>query len=178
MDVHLSFAAAQGTSKTINMQGHYFGEIIMTSMQAVREFLSQNTIALVGVSRSGKKFGNSIFRALQTNGYRVFPVHPAVSSVEGVPCYPNLAALPERVENLLVVIPPQQTEAVLQEALTAGISHVWMQQGSSSPAAVDFCARHGIAVVYDECILMYLPQGSAFHRVHRWLRRLIGRMPR
>lgn len=150
----------------------------MTSMKAVNDFLSQNTLALVGISRSGKKIGNSIFRALQTNGYRVFPIHPAVSSMEGVPCYPNLAALPERVENLLVVIPPQQTEAVLLEALSAEVSRVWMQQGSSSPAALNFCSQHGMTAVQGECILMYLPQGSAFHRVHRWLRELFGRMPR
>jgi uncharacterized protein len=150
----------------------------MTSMKAVNDFLAQKPLALVGISRSGKKTGNAIFRALQTNGYRVFPVHPAVSTIEGVPCYPNLAALPERVENLLMVIPPRQTEAVIQEALSAGISHVWMQLGSSSPAAMNFCAQHGMTAVHGECILMYLPQGSAIHRAHRWLRELFGRMPR
>ncbi len=150
----------------------------MTSMKAIDDFLAQKTFALVGISRSGKKTGNAIFRALQTNGYRVFPVHPAVSSIEEVTCYPNLAALPERVDNLFVAIPPRQTEAVLQEAHSAGISRVWMQLGSSSPAALDFCAQHGMTAVHGECILMYLPQGSAIHKVHRWLRQLFGRMPR
>jgi predicted CoA-binding protein len=150
----------------------------MTSRQAVNDFLSQKTIALIGVSRSGKKMGNSILRALHTNGYRVLPVHPAVPAIEGVPCYPALAALPEPVENLLVVVPPQQTAALLPEAHSAGVSRVWMQQGSSSPAALNFCSQHGITAVHGECILMYLPQGPAIHRVHRWLRELFGRMPR
>jgi hypothetical protein len=34
----------------------------MTTKAAVEDFVSQRTFAIVGVSRGGKKFGNSIFR--------------------------------------------------------------------------------------------------------------------
>jgi len=150
----------------------------MTSMQSVQDILSQSSLAIVGVSRSGKKFGNIALRELRANGYRLFPVHPSASTIDGVACYPNLAAIPEPVGGVFIAVPPAQTERVLQDAAAAGITRVWMQRGASSERAVRFCADHGISEVHKECILMFLRSGSAVHRAHRWIRGLFGKLPR
>jgi len=147
-------------------------------MHTIEDFLAQKSLTIIGVSGSEKKFGNAVLRELQANGYHLFPVHPSAQSIEGVSCYPSLAALPEPVGGLILVVPPQQTESVLREAVSAGITRVWMQQGASSTAAISFCAEHNIAAVHGECILMYLPEGPAIHRFHRWLRRIFGRLPK
>ena len=95
-------------------------------------------------------------------------------AVEGLSCAPSLAALPEPVGGLLLVVPPAETEKVLREAVAAGIRRVWMQQGSSSDAAVAFCAANGISEVHGECILMYQREVRGIHRLHRALWRLFG----
>ncbi len=146
-------------------------------MQAIREFLDQPALAVVGASRTGKKFGNSAIRELKANGYRVFPVHPDASSIEGLPCVSSLAALPEPVGGLLLVVPRLQSERLIPEAARAGIRRIWMQQGSSSAVAVAACAEHGIAAIHGECILMFLRKGPKIHGFHRWLRKVFGRMP-
>ena len=150
----------------------------MIAKRLVDEFVAQEALAVVGVSRSGKGFGNAALRELVANGYRVHPVHPAAESVQGLPCAPDLASVREPVGGVLVVVPPEQTERVVREAAAAGIRRVWMQQGSSSPAAVAYCADHGVDAVHGECILMHLRSGPAIHRFHRGLRRLLGRLPR
>ncbi len=150
----------------------------MTSKRAVDDFLAQECLAVVGVSRSGKGFGNATFRELQANGYRVIPVHPDASAIQGVPCSRTLAALPEPAGGVVIVVPPDQTEIVVRDAATAGIRRVWMQHGSSSPRALRFCAENGIDAVHGECILMFLRAGPAIHRFHRGLKRLLGRLPR
>jgi uncharacterized protein len=149
----------------------------MTSRRVVDEFIAQESLAVVGVSRSGKGFGNAALRELRANGYRLFPVHPTLTEVQGLPCARDLASLPEPVGGVLVVVPPEQTEMVVRAAAAAGIRRVWMQQGSSSPAAIAYCAEHGIAAVHGECILMFLAKGPVFHRFHRGIRRLLGRLP-
>ena len=149
----------------------------MTSKRAVDEFMAQETLAVVGVSRSGKGFGNAALRELRANGFRLFPVHPNAVEVQGLPCSPDLKSLPEPVGGVLIVVPPEQTEGVVRDAAAAGIPRVWMQQGSSSPEALQVCAETGIQAVYGECILMFLAKGPAFHRFHRGLRRLFGRLP-
>ena len=40
----------------------------MTSKDTIHDFLSQRKLAIVGLSRSGKKFGNMIFKELGAKG--------------------------------------------------------------------------------------------------------------
>lgn len=114
---------------------------------AVENFVAQRTLAVVGASRDGKKFGNMAFKALRDKGYRVFPVNPGAQMIEGEHCYPNLLSLPERVDNVLVVVPPAETERVVREAAAAGVRRVWLQQGAASEAAIRFCEAHDMEVV-------------------------------
>ena len=150
----------------------------MTDRQAIDDFLAERTLALVGASRGGKKFGNNAYRELVAKGYRVFAVHPEATEIEGRPCAPDLGRLPEPVGGVVVVVPPTQTEKVVREALAAGIKKVWMQQGSESPEAVRFCEANGMIVVRNQCILMFAEPTAAFHRVHRWLWGVLGKLPR
>ncbi len=149
----------------------------MTSKRAVEDLLEQKSLAIVGVSRSGKGFGNMAVRELQANGHRVYPVHPTPEAVQGLPCFPDFKSLPEPVGGLLIVVPPDQTEAVVRKAAPAGVRRVWMQQGSSSPKALQFCAENGIEAVHGECILMFLRQGPKIHRFHHWLWGVLGKLP-
>jgi hypothetical protein len=81
-------------------------------------------------------------------------VHPHHETVEGDPCYPDLAALPERVAGIVVVVPPHATEQIVREADAVGIKRVWLQPGAESAAAIRYCEEHGLAVIYDECVMV------------------------
>ncbi len=149
----------------------------MTTREAITDFLGQRTLALVGVSRGGKKFGNAAFRELTAKGYTVYPVHPEAATVEGVRCWPSLADLPEPVGGVLVVVPPAQTERVVGEALAAGIRRIWLQQGAESTAAIRAGEAGGASVVHGECVLMFAEPAHWFHRAHRGVKRLFGGLP-
>jgi uncharacterized protein len=148
-----------------------------TSQHLIADFLAQRTLALVGLSRSGRKFGNAALRELRAKGYTVHPVHPEAETVDGQRCWPDLGSLPEPVGGVLTVVPPAETEKVVAAAHEAGISRVWMQQGSESAAAIRFCEEHDMAVVHHECVLMFAEPAAWFHRVHRWLRGVLGKLP-
>jgi uncharacterized protein len=148
-----------------------------TDRRTISDFLAQRTLALVGASRNGKKFGNAALRELRAKGYTVHPVHPSAETIDGVCCWPSLAALPEPVGGVLTVVPPAETEKVVAAAHAAGIGRVWMQQGSESDAAIRFCAEHGVAVVHHECVLMFAEPAHWFHRAHRWLWDRLGKLP-
>ena len=148
------------------------------SRERVVDFLAQRRLALVGVSRGGRKFGNVVGKELRAKGYAVFAVHPEAATIDGEPCWPSLAALPEPVGGVVVVVPPEQTERVVGEAQRVGIRRVWMQPGSESADAVRFCEANGIAVVRGECILLHAEPVRSVHAVHRWLWRVLGKLPR
>jgi predicted CoA-binding protein len=143
----------------------------------VDDFLAQKTIAVIGVSRGGKKFGNTVLKELQEKGYRVFPINPQADVIDGERCYPNLAALPETPDGVVTVVPPAATEEVVKQARAAGIRRVWMQQGSESEAAIRYCRENGMTVIDGECILMFAEPAAFYHRFHRWIWKVLGKLP-
>ena len=148
----------------------------MSTQSSVEQFLAQKHLALAGASRGGKKFGNAILKTLAEKGYDITPVHTEASIIDGHRCYPTVSDLPGAVDGLVLVVPPRQCEALVQEAVAAGIRNVWMQQGSGSPEAVKLCQESGINVVHDQCILMFA-QPTGVHKAHRWLMGLVGKLP-
>lgn len=149
-----------------------------TSKAAIDSFVQGKTVALVGVSPGGKGFGNAAYKELKARGYRVLPVHPSAAAIQGDPCWPSLAQLPERVERLLVSTAPPVTESIVKEAAAAGIRHVWLQQGAESAAAIKTCEDHGLQVVHGQCILMFIEPATGVHRFHRWLWNVFGKLPK
>ena len=149
----------------------------MTSKTAVDDFISQKALAVIGVSRGGQKFGNIAYRELKDKGYKLYPIHPTAETLEGDRAYPDFKSLPEKVGGVLIVVPPAQTEKVVREAVSAGITRVWMQQGAESEAAIRFCQENGIAEVHGECIMMFAGK-NFFHKPHRWVWGLLGKLPK
>ncbi len=150
----------------------------MNTQAAVNDFLAQRSLAVVGVSRGGKKFGNMAYRELKGKGYQLYPVHPEAEALDGDKCYASLSALPERSGGVLIIVPPTQTEEVVRDAAAAKIPRVWMQQGTESESAVRFCEEHGISVVAGECILMFAQPLRFYHRPHHWVWKLLGKLPK
>jgi predicted CoA-binding protein len=149
----------------------------VATQEDVRRFLASRHLAVVGVSRSGHKFGNTAYRELKAKGYRLTPVHPDAPVIEGDRAARSLQELPEPVDGVLVVVPPPATAAVVRDAAAAGIRQVWLQQGAESPDAIEFCEAHGIRVIANQCILMFAEPAAWYHRAHRWVHAAIGRCP-
>jgi len=120
----------------------------------IEDFLAQKTFALFGMSRGGGKFGNRVYADLTSKGYRVFPVHPLAKEIGDVACWPSLEDLPEEVDGAVLVVPPQETEKVVRDLRRNHVRRVWMQPGAESKEAIRYCEEHGIAVVYQECVMV------------------------
>ena len=149
----------------------------MNSKKVVDDFLVQKKIAVVGVSRKKTKFGNAIYKELKQKGYHVFPINPHITVFEGDTCYPDLLSLPEKVDAVIINVPPVQTEKIVREVREAGINKIWLQQGSQSEDAVKFCKENGIDCVSNECILMFAQPSAFIHRAHKWVWGVLGKLP-
>jgi predicted CoA-binding protein len=125
----------------------------MADSQKLKEFVDAECWAVVGASEDREKFGNITLRELKRRGKRVYAVNPKATEVEGETCYPSLAALPEPVERVLIVVPPRVGQEVVSEAAAAGLTHVWFQPGAESTEALAYCAAHGMEAIAGHCIL-------------------------
>ena len=144
-------------------------------MSDIQQFVSGKAMAVVGVSAAGKGFGNYAYGELKKRGFSLLAVHPTAGTIQGDPCFPRLADLPEKVERLLVVVKPERAEDVVREAAAAGIRHVWLQQGAESPAAVKLGEAAGLNVVTGQCILMFTDPVGGFHKFHRFVWKILGK---
>jgi predicted CoA-binding protein len=147
-----------------------------TSRTSVDEFLAQPALALVGVSRSGTRFGNSALRELLAKGFRIYPLHPAMDVVASVKCYHNFHEMPKDVGGVIVVVPAPEGVAVVRDAAAAGIRRVWLQRGAESPYLIGVCHELGLEVISGECILMFA-RPTGVHKVHHWIEGVLHRLP-
>lgn len=113
----------------------------------IKEFLSGERFAVVGASKDRSKYGNKVLRAYQQAGKTVYPVHPKETEIEGLTAYPDLASLPESVDGISIITPPPVTESIVQQAIDAGIEHVWMQPGAESDDAIRAATDAGIRLI-------------------------------
>lgn len=150
----------------------------MITKSAVDEFLKQDKIAVYGVSRKKTKFGNLVYKELKEKGYTVYPVHPELQNIGGDPCYPSLKALPEKVGGVFICVSPEQTERIVQEAVQEGINNIWLQQGAESSKTVSYCQENKLNLVHGECILMFAEPVAFPHSLHRFLWKVLGKLPK
>jgi hypothetical protein len=121
----------------------------------ITDFLrKKNVFAVVGVSQNPEKYGHHVYKDLKEAGYVVYPVNPNLDEVLGDRCYHSLSELPERPDVVDTVVPPEVTEKIVAECKELGLERVWMQPGSESEKAIDFCSRNNIKVVHDVCVMV------------------------
>lgn len=150
----------------------------MVTQAMIDRFFNQDALAVAGVSRDSRKFGYSVYKELKQKGYRVYPLNPNTAQIGGDACYACLEALPEKVGGMVVVVPPEKTLDVINEAIRAGVKHVWLQPGAESPQAIELCNSNGIEVIHDECIMMFAGKVKFPHNIHRWVNRVSGKLPK
>ena len=149
--------------------------------EPVTEFLRGGRLAVAGVSRDPVQAANAVYRKLRDAGQEVVPINPNVSEVEGVRCYPDLGAVPERIDGLVIATHPAVSLQLVRQCAAQGVGHVWFHRsfgdGSVSQAAVRECEGRGIKCIVGGCPLMYCDPVDFGHRCMRWWLRLSGRVP-
>lgn len=121
---------------------------------------------------------NRAYRALDQKGYRLYPVNPHAKQLEGVPCCPTVARLPEHVDGAMVMVRAGDALDVVRQCAKMGIRRVWLGRGVVSPEAVSYCREHGIAVVDGVCPMMFAEPVGFSHACHRFIVGLIGGLSR
>lgn len=149
-----------------------------TKLAQIDSFLECKIIALAGYSRNDKKFGNKVYDELIKNGFKVYPLNPNAEEINGHHCYPDIFSIPIIPDGLITLVQPEQTELLVKEAYRKGIKKIWLQQGSYTMTAVDYCKTNNINVVYGHCIFMFLGQINGAHKFHRFIWKLFGKYPK
>ncbi len=126
-------------------------------MSNIDAFLAAGTFAVAGASNNRSKYGNLVFRALLKSGREVYPVNPSARRIENYTAFASVTDLPVNPDALSIITPPVITRAVVDDAIRAGVQHIWMQPGAEDERASQSARAAGINVIDDgSCILVLL----------------------
>ena len=114
---------------------------------------SAKTIAVVGLSDSPNRTSYGVSQYMQSQGYRVIPVNPAIAESLGEKAYPTLSDVPEKIDIVNVFRRSEFVPDVVDEAIRLGVPAIWMQEGVVHEEAAEKARAAGIFVVMDRCIL-------------------------
>lgn len=138
------------------------GEEIMTCSQEyqnpsddqIKEMVQKyKKVAVVGLSSDQTRPSNAVAKYLQRKGFKIIPVNPNETEILGEKAYPNLSAIPEKVEIVDIFRRPEQVPPIVDEAIKIKALVVWMQEGVINHPAALKASQNGIIVVMDKCML-------------------------
>ena len=133
-------------------------------MKDLDPILRPAAIAVVGASRLPDTIGHQIFSNLLRYGFTgaVYPVNPNATSIHSVRAYPDVDAIPERVDLAIVVVPKERVLGVTEACGRAGvkglvvISAGFKEVGGAGVARerelVDAIKRYGMRMVGPNCM--------------------------
>src|SRR4030043_395969 len=121
----------------------------MNTRKNINTFLQGKNLAIAGVSRDEKKFGNIIF------------LH-------------SVNDLTNNMQNLLIVTNKRDTKSVLVDAVSKGIKNIWIQNGCETDEVINYAKKNDINLVSKACFLMYA-NPTGFHKFHQTIFKWFGK---
>jgi acyl-CoA synthetase (NDP forming) len=91
--------------------------------------MAPKSVAVIGASQRSlsalnrEPRGNRVIRNLRTFGYsgRIVTVNPKYSEIMDCPCYPDIAAIPEPVDCVVLAVPNRHVPDLLESAVNSGV---------------------------------------------------------
>jgi predicted CoA-binding protein len=87
-------------------------------------------------------------------GYTIIPVNPGQERILGLPCYPNLRAVPRPVDMVDIFRRQEEVLPIVEDAIAIGAKYIWMQEGIVNEEAAARAEKAGLVVVMDRCTMI------------------------
>ncbi|MDD5711137.1 MAG: CoA-binding protein, partial [Smithellaceae bacterium] len=126
-------------------------------------FFSPQAVAVIGATPNRAKGGYAIVRNL-IRGFKgkIYPINPKYPEIDGIPCYPSIAAVPGPIDMAIVFVPARQVPAAVEQCAAKGIKGVIIESGgfaetgpegqSLQQALIDTAKKTGIRLWGPNCM--------------------------
>ncbi|RNJ78824.1 MAG: acyl-CoA synthetase [Nitrosopumilus sp. B06] len=162
---------------------------VKPNKESMEDFFTPKSVALVGASSTPGKIGNSILDSLVNHDYKgkVYPINPKAGKIFGQKCYPSVAAVPGKVDLVVISVDLSITPPVLEDCAKKGVHSVVIVSGGGKElggkraeyeAEVKrLSAKHKIRIIGPNCIGMFNAANRldcAFQGQERMVRAKLG----
>ncbi|HOY57436.1 MAG TPA: CoA-binding protein [Verrucomicrobiota bacterium] len=116
-------------------------------------------VAILGASNKPDRYSFKAVRMLREKGHTPYPVHPALSTVDGIPAWTSLRAIPEPIDTVTVYLSARNQEAIANDLLDGGVRRVIFNPGAENPELAEQLRQRGKEVL-EACTLVLLSTGQ------------------
>ena len=123
------------------------------NVASLRHVLAPASVAVIGASRRPRSVGRAILRSIVSGGFPgpVYAVNPAAAELDGIPCLPSAAALPEGVDLAVIAAPAAAVPGIAGECGQRGVKGLVVLaaglDGAARAELLGICRRHGMRMV-------------------------------
>lgn len=126
----------------------------INSTDTIRRILDEcRTIAVVGLSSDSSRPSHGVSNYMRARGYKVIAVNPNETDVFGEKAYPDLFAVPVKIDLVDVFRRSDEAGKAVDQAIAVGAKAVWLQEGVIDGDAAQRALDAGLLVVMDRCWL-------------------------
>ena len=90
-------------------------------------------VAVLGASNKPERYSYKAMKLLMEKGHAVFPVHPVLAEIDGMPVFKRLMDIPVPLHTITVYVGPDRSSALAAELLAARAKRVIFNPGAENP---------------------------------------------
>ena len=116
-------------------------------------------VAVLGASNKPARYSYQAVKLLAEQGHVVFPIHPVIAEIEGVPVFKRLADITAPIHTLTVYLAPERSAALVDEILAARPKRVIFNPGAENLNIAQRLKETGVETM-NACTLVLLKTGQ------------------
>ncbi len=133
-------------------------------MSQLTPFFNPSGVAVIGASADPRKLSHGVLRNCLSYGFAgaVYPVNPRAGEILGLPCYSDIAAVPDPVELAVLMTPAAACPGVLDACgrrgikaaivISGGFREVGAEGLALEQALLRIAGQHGMRLIGPNCV--------------------------
>ena len=133
-------------------------------MSQLTPFFNPSGVAVIGASADPRKLSHGVLRNCISHGFAgaVCPVNPRAGEILGLPCYPDIAAVPDPVDLAVLMVPAAACPGVLEACgrrgvraaivISGGFREVGAEGMALEQQLLDIAGQYGMRLIGPNCV--------------------------
>lgn len=127
------------------------------------------SVAIIGASTRAGSIGAVLIENMRASKFRgmLYAVNPKQSDIQGVPCFPSIGKVPQRIDLAIIATPPQTVPQLINECgqagvqavvvITAGFSETGADGAKLERELLENARQHRVRVIGPNCLGIMRP---------------------
>jgi len=112
-------------------------------------------VVILGASSKPERYSYKAMKALQEEGYKIFPVNPALNEIENIKVFRSISEIKEPIHTITIYLGPERSTKLADEILASKPKRVIFNPGAENKELSEMLQKNGIEIL-NACTLILL----------------------